>query len=192
MKYLLLNPFGKYSENKLLFIGIFFCISGTLAAYYFNARFDGVIDLHFVKKSTFEQILSDVFIVCSILSLLLFLIGKTINSKTRYIDLIVTCLIAKIPFYFATLLNYNNTIYTIGNKILAVCKMDEFNKFDFSDLTTLLLTSIITLFLVIWSITLLYNGFKTATNAKETKHTLFFIIGLFIAEILSKIIILTF
>jgi hypothetical protein len=58
-----------------------------------------------------------------------------------------------------------------------------------SEIALLAASSLLSLIVLVWSIILLYNGFKTATNAKEIKHNLYFAIVLIVSEILSKIIL---
>ncbi|EOG6917048.1 hypothetical protein ACLH3W_002277, partial [Flavobacterium psychrophilum] len=65
----------------------------------------------------------------------------------------------------------------------------KINTLNTNDIGFILFQSIILIIALIWFISLLYNGFKIATNSKETKHTLLFILAIIIAEITSKIII---
>jgi hypothetical protein len=187
MKTLFLNSFEKYSEKTLILFGLLFSLLGGFLGFIFNARYDGVIDLHFVEKVPSYQPFLEIFLAVFCLAFFLFLVGKKVNPKTRFIDLLATCMIAKIPFYFMTVFNYNSMMYNISTKMIAAIKNGKINDLAVSDLNTLLLSAIISILLVVWSIALLFNGFKIATNAKETKHTLFFIAAIIFAEIISKI-----
>ncbi|GEJ35685.1 YIP1 family protein [Flavobacterium psychrophilum] len=189
MKILFLNPFKKYSDTILLLFGITFTVLGSLLAYNFNAKFDGVIDLQFDSQVNFFESATYQFLAILILTALLYWVGKYINKKTRLVDVLITVLISRIPLYFCTLFNINNKSYSIGNKILELAVSKKINTLNTNDIGFILFQSIILIIALIWFISLLYNGFKIATNSKETKHTLLFILAIIIAEITSKIII---
>ena len=118
MKDLIFNPFEKISEKKLLLIGITSMLVGALLGYLFNARYDGVFDLHFEKSTNYFKALLDILISVSTTCLLLLAIGKYTNPKTRFIDIFNTCTIAKIPFYVLTFFNINNWIYYSSEKLV--------------------------------------------------------------------------
>ncbi|TDE45997.1 hypothetical protein E0I26_04735 [Flavobacterium rhamnosiphilum] len=191
MKTLLFNPFEKYSDRTLIAFGLLFSLIGGYLGFVFNARFDGVIDLHFVEKVSVYQPLFDIAIDIFCSSILLFSVGKLINNKTRFIDILSVSMIARIPFYFLSFFNINNLMYNISKRILSMIAPEKIHNFVITDIPVLLVVSMTTILFLIWLIVLLYNGFKVATNAKETKHTLFFIGALIFAEILSKILIIT-
>ncbi|WP_300566035.1 YIP1 family protein [Flavobacterium sp.] len=189
MKTLFLNPFEKYSDRILLITGLLFSTFAVLLAYTFNARFDGFLDLHFSDNTTIYQSLSDVLIGIISGTIVFFGIGRLINKKTRLIDILSTCLIAKIPFYISPLLNINGFMYNTTSRVVKIANPENVHKISTTDIIILMATSTLTLLTLIWMIALLFNGFKIATNSKETKHTLFFIAGIIIAEIVSKIVI---
>jgi hypothetical protein len=191
MKTLLFNPFEKYSEKTLILFGFLFSLLGAFLGFVFNARFDGAVDLHFVEKVTIYQPFLDISIDITCISLFLFLLGKQINPKTRFIDILSASMIARIPLYCITFFNANNFIYDSTQKMLAMVKPGKIENVDVSDMLLVMVFAMVTILFLIWFLVLLFNGFKTATNAKETKHTLFFILAIVLAEILSKILIFT-
>ena len=188
---LLFNPFERYSEKQLLVTGITASIIGCFLAFNFNARFDGILDLHFVKKNTIIQPIIDILIDFFCLTILLFLIGKYSNSKTRFIDIITTTLISKIPFYILLFQNINNFSFQITDKLTKslLTKNYSIETITSSEMVYLVATGILNLAFVIWSVILLFNGFKIATNAKTTKPILLFIVIIILSELISKILI---
>jgi hypothetical protein len=190
MRTLLFNPFEKYSDTILIVFGLLFTLIGGYLGFVFNARFDGVIDLHFVKNVSIFNPLLDIGIDIVTLTICLFFVGKLINNKTRCIDILSATMIARIPFYFITFFNANNKAYAISERILTLVKSNQINTLEALDVFYLMLMTFAIIASLIWSMVLLFNGFKTAVNAKETKHTLFFIGTLIFAEILSKILII--
>lgn len=189
MKTILYNPFLRYSEKKLLVFGILALLVACGISTLLNGRFDGVLDLHFVEKTNFVTSLLDLIIGTISITILLFIIGKIINKKTRIIDILALSLIAKIPFYFLLLFNINNKMLLVSEKLLQGITQNRTSNIETSEMLLIVFSGIATLSSLIWSFILMFNGFKTATNLKDTKHILLFIIAIIIAEILSKILI---
>lgn len=145
MKTLLFNPFEKYSDRTLIALGLLSTIIGIVLGLVFNARFDGAIDLHFVENASVNQTLLDIAIDISCFSILLFSVGKLINNKTRFIDILSVCMIARIPFYFVTFFNINNLIYNITQRMLTMISPGKINDLTTSDLLIVLVFSMITI-----------------------------------------------
>lgn len=184
MKKLLFKPFEYYSESKLLIVGAIATILGTYFASLFNARFDGVLDLHFVDSSILGQIALDVVINSITMVTLLFIAGKLINGKTRFIDILNTSLVAKIPMYFLVFLNINQTL-----AFPTTTDINEIQLFALENIVMIIALAVLSVIAIVWYIALLFNGFKTATNGKGTKLILYFIGVIILAEIISKLFI---
>lgn len=189
MKTILFNPFQKYSDTVLLISGLCFSAIGVLLGFAFNARFDGFIDLHFTQNTTFFQPLSDTIINAFYGTIVFFIIGKVINKKTRIIDILTTCLIAKAPLYLIAFFNINHLMYNATLKMMSMTTIEKINSISTIDITIVMVSAVIMIPILIWVFVLLFNGFKTATNAKGIKHTLLFILGVILSEIISKILI---
>lgn len=189
MKKILISPFEKYAESTLLLVGMLALALGAVMGSYCNARFDGVIDLHFVKAvGTYEPLL-DLLVTVLITAVVLFALGKYRNPKTRLIDLVNTVLIAKIPFYLLAIFNCTGMIFDASEKVMKSVQENVLNLPDFSVLLPILIFSLITLIALMLSVVLLFQGFKVATNAKGNKCVFGFVLTLLLAEILSKIAI---
>lgn len=191
MKTVLFNPFEKYTENRLLVLGILITLIGSYLGYLFHGRFDGVIDLHFVPSITLFEPLIDNLINIFSLFLFLFVLGKYINPKTRLIDILTPVMIARLPFYLLTFSNYQNYISGVTEKLIASIDFQNTPtdlNIATSDLVITLLFSGISILFLVWFIILLFNGFKVATNSRGIKNNLLFAGAIILAEILSKII----
>lgn len=193
MKELLFKPFEKYAENKLLLVGILFSVIGLFIGDYFNASFDGVLDLHFGGEITIQTSLVYWIIDTGCILLTLYLAAKTINQKTRAVDLLVTVLIARIPLVFLPFFNIGNKAFLIGEEIIKSVNPIKNNThhlvLNASSMIFLATMSIVLIGMIVWYVTLLFNGYKTASNAKGTKSIVFFILAVLIAEIGSKLLI---
>jgi hypothetical protein len=190
MKSLFINPFEKIQENSLLSIGVFAMLIGSFVGFTYNARFDGLLDLHFVQKTHFSIVILDNLINSTSAILILFSLAKYINSKTRLIDIITTILIGRIPFYILPFFNTNGYISSTANKILEVIQNPQItNTISFSTYAIITLFLITAIIFMIWSILLFYNGFKVACHLKTYTHSLIFTGGIFLSEIVTKVLI---
>lgn len=193
MKELLFKPFEKYSENKLLLVGIVFSVIGLFIGDYFNASFDGVLDLHF--EGEISLLTSFIYWIIDIgcILLTLYLAAKMINQKTRMIDLFGTVLIARIPLVLLPLFNIGNKAFLIGEELIKSVDPIKNNTphliFDAGSVIFLATMSIVLIAMIVWYVALLFNGYKTASNAKGTKSIVLFILAILIAEIGSKLLI---
>lgn len=198
MREYLFNPFNKFSEKSLIFFGVTATLIGSYFASIFNARFDGVLDLHFVKESMFLELIIDSLFNLFSLLVFLFIFGKYINKRTRLIDILATILIAKIPMFFLPVFNTNHHIYKITENLLqkASLKIDIKgglgSLISSSDIMILSIFGIITIVVMIWYISLLYNGFKVSSNLKSKMQIFLFILAILLAEISSKFLIYKF
>lgn len=186
---LLFNPFEKYSDKKLLIFGIIATGLGVFLGFAFNSVYDGVLDMHAVINVSLEEAVCFLIIDLLTIGMVLFVLGKYINSKTRFIDVLSTILISKIPIYLLTIINVNGFAHKIGLEIQISFLKNKINDFSGIFIFELILIAILSLLILVWTLILLYNGFKTATNLRSNKHIVLFVISIITAEIISKILI---
>jgi hypothetical protein len=185
----LLNPFTKFSEKQLLIFGIVTLGLGSYFAALFGVTFDGVIDVHLSPNITFLQSLKENAITILLLTILLFTLGKIINAKTRLIDILNTSMLFRIPFYLSAALVALPAVKVIEESLLKNAQNNASFNLNTNDIIILLCLTGAIIALLIYAIALLFNGFKTATNVKQTSHKVFFSIAILLAEILCKIIL---
>lgn len=191
MKKVLFNPFEQFSERPLILFGISVTILLSMTGAFFNARFDGVIDLHFSTPTFFINTLTDNAINIVILSLALFTLGKYRNNKTRFVDVFTASLIARIPYYMLPFFNWNNTVLVESEKLLKqfmTVQPGAVPQFETTNMLVLVLFAGFSLLFLAWFIYLLYQGYKVATNAKGGIEIVLFGVTILIAEVFSKII----
>ena len=190
MKTLFFKPFERYQESHLLIVGVGALLAGSFFGAIFGARFDGVLDLHFRRDVSFYTVLLDNIVNVLSLFIPLFILGKTINSHTRVVDVFNTVLIARIPYMVLPLSNLNGLITQNTSELMEVALNPELAS-EISSSTYIMLTvfGLISLGIMVWMITLLFNGFKISVNLKNKMHIIWFELSILLAEILSKLII---
>jgi len=186
---LLYNPFERFQERSLILVGIIALVIGAFLAFYFQARYDGVLDLHFGYSVKLWQAFADqaVNIIC--LLICLGVVAFYINKRTRIIDILAVCLFARLPYYVLSIFNVNGVMVKISEKILENPMAITTGNIAMSHLLLLLVFSGLSLLAIIWQLILLYNGIKVASNAKGTIYSILFVIAIVVAEILSKLLI---
>jgi hypothetical protein len=189
MRTLLFQPFERYSERSLVAVGLLCAVSAVFAGAYFDVRFDGVLDLHFVPGSSVKDLSVDLATDFITLFVFLFAAAKWVNRKTRTVDILAAVLVAKIPMYLPMLLNAGGRITAAGEKIVEQTVERQPLSLDALSMTLLVLSIILVLLFLVWSVALLYNGYKTAAHAKGAKAIVLFIMALLLAEIASKIVL---
>lgn len=186
---LIFNPFSKFTEQQLLWVGILATFAGCTIGYYFQVVFDGALDVHSISEITFWEgmkiLLIDIFSVV----LLLFILGKIINSKTRIIDILNTVLISRIPLYILGIFANNSKMNEITETLIENIDHPEKMQLQTSDMMIMMIFSVFSLLFLAYHIVLLVFGFKTATNTKKWQHFVLFTLILLIAEMLSKFLL---
>lgn len=182
---LLLNPFDKFSEKNIFIFGIIASVVGSYITFLSGATFDGLIEVHLNPQTTFFIALKENSLHIVLITVLLFLLGKIINKRTRFIDVLNAALLFRVPFYFMSLFFLQSLDDEIKKNPEAIGKL-SLNPFD---LAMILLITCALISLLVYSIVLLYKGFKTATNVKKPLHYVFFGVIILFAEILSRIIL---
>lgn len=184
----LFNPFLKFPERNLLIAGFLSVIAGSLIGKYFSVTYDGIFDAH-SSSTTFLDSLMENAINILVVFVLLLILGKIINPKTRLIDILNISMFYRIPIYISSTLVTLPLFDNITNQVLENKDHLENIKFDIIELFSILSVSSILIIFLIYSIVLLVNGFKTTTNLKKWQYYIYFTIFLIIAEILSKFLI---
>src|SRR5690606_20929608 len=185
---LFFNPFSKFSEKALLISGILFLVVGSFIGYYFGVTYDGIFDVHISTVTLIESLTENVINVV-ILSLLLFIAGIMINSKTRIIDVLNVALISRFPIYLAGLFANNQRISDIPDLLIDCVHQETPASVSSSDIMILMLFSAVLILLLAYQLMLMVFGFNAAVNARKWQHWLLFAFALIAAEMISKAII---
>ena len=186
---IIFNPFLKFSEWTLLIIGIVSFIIGSCSAAFFNVSYDGVLDGH-IKETTLVKSLTENLINVALIFVGLLIVGKIINKKTRVIDVLNVALIYRIPIYLTTLIVGNSYFKNISDELTKNISEGNLN-IDAASYAFIIISSMVLIPILIYSIVLLVNGFKTAVHVKRWQNYIAFTIMLIAAELISKILIQT-
>lgn len=178
---LLWNPFTRVAGWQAFGIGIIIVLISAVLASYGNLAFDGAIDAHFGETVTITQSLKFTAIALFSLVLSMYVFGLLISKNFRFVDILGTMTLARAPYLilavFSPLATFPSTEQMLKNPMIIL------------NYPSVLVIGLIAVPIVIWSITLMYNGLRVSTGAKGSKLTLGFIGGIIVAEIISKLLI---
>lgn len=175
---ILKNPFQWCSDLQLSISGGISFIAGILLAYIFNIQLQ-ILRINPLAELNILKISIGHLIIVAAITLAYFALGRTINAKTRFIDILNTALVALSPVYLLFLQNANNFLYDETSKLLDA--LEKGNAVA-QPSPIMILTSIISLLIIIYFVYLLFIGFKTATNAKKAWHYIMFFVLLFVID----------
>ena len=181
---LILNPFTRIAGWQAFGVGLMFVISTGIICTFSKVAFDGVIDMHLVKRLTLLQ--SFEFLAIDLISLVTIMTatGFIISKSFRIIDILGTMTLSRSPLLILAIAGY----FTISPDINDIIK-DPILVFQSVSFIIIILLSIP---VTIWSIILMFNALKVSCGINGNKLGSAFIIALLVAEVISKILIFNF
>ncbi len=182
----IVNPFARYSGNTLWAAGIFVTIVGSAIAYAGQARYDGVLDVHFSEVTEFYRPLLDNMLNTGCLALFLFATGRYINGKTRLADIVPVVLLSRLPLYMLSLFGMDATF----NAAIQDIRSGDSIAFspELSGIGLLLLIAVCGMAALIAVVVILRYGFAVACRARTVKHWVLFAGAVLCSELVSKLL----
>jgi hypothetical protein len=187
----LFNPFAYVAGGTSLVIGLVaILISGVLASLS-NSHYDGVLDFHSGGPPRPWLSIAEGFVDWISLAAALWIAGKVASkSRFRMIDVFGTQAMARWPVVFSALVMLlppvqNFTRY-LEWKVLRIGSEVAVQPID----GILFVASVIVMVLSLcWMVWLMYRGFSVSCNVKGWKAIVAFVVALFAAEVISKVVI---
>jgi hypothetical protein len=184
---LLFNPFFYVAGAQALVLGIIAIAVTALIASFGNAHFDGVLDTHVGASAPLWLYFAEGFIDWLCLTIVLWICGKII-SKTmfRAVDIIGTQALARWPAIFISILALPPAFREFSSEFLAQIQQRDFN-FNVQHVAIFMLLTLAMVPFLVLMVRLMYKSFSVACNVSGGKAIGTFIIGLLVAEIISKV-----
>jgi hypothetical protein len=173
----LFNPLEGVAEGRAVQASGLIALAG-LALSRFGIRFDGVLDVHLVSGPVPLRVaFLDAVVSWPMLAVLLWIAARLVSRQGRFIDFLSAVGLARLPLvlFGAFVAMFRDALPKhpgdpISSTVLAI----------------VILVSVPTL---VWNITWLYRGFRTASGLEGRKLTLTLIAMMVLAELLSKFIV---
>ena len=180
---LLKNPFAVLSDKQILLTGIIAFVIGIFLAFQFQIQLQ-ILRINTLKIPSLLEVVIGHLIILICLTISFFILGKVINKKTRFIDILSSVLISLIPLYISLFQNINGFLTNETSKIENAIK--DGTIYTQTPPILLIIVGLVGLCFFIYYIYLLFVGFKTATNAKKVWHYLLFFVILIVIDILTS------
>ena len=170
----LFNPFSKFSEKTLLIIGFISSLLLIASCYFTHTKMDSLLHISSAKGLNIVSI--GLYVIISLIYsiILLFVLGKIFNKRTRLIDITNAVLISQIPVVLTVISTKLIDIDNISKHIAQTSAQNKVLDINVFDLLYFTIFGFANLIFIIYSFTLLFNGFKTATNIKKWQHIVIF------------------
>jgi hypothetical protein len=166
----LYNPFYTIAGFKSFLIGLAGLLATSYLAFITGMHFNGMLNIDFAKDSGLWVFLLENTIHWAILSTILYIAGLSFSkSKIRFIDVLGTLLLSRLPLIIAPLLR----------------TIPVFQSFAFLS-ATMYFIILIYMLSAIWMITLSYHAYKISCNLKNEHLIISFIAGMILTEVLTK------
>ncbi|MCH7409483.1 hypothetical protein MM239_08760 [Belliella sp. DSM 111904] len=185
----LTNPFTYIAGKKSLLIGLLVIFATSIVAFYSNTYFPDIIS---VKMGVDLSLISGVtqnFLNWIVVSLLFYLAAISLSkSKIRIVDIFGTQALARIPYFFVSLISFSEVIDLYGKYLLWVyMKHGEPIEITMVQKSIAVFFLFVSLLLTIWLVTLMFNAYKVAANLKGAR-----LIASFIVIMIISMVVLTY
>lgn len=185
----LFTPFIYIAGWKALLAGLIAILLAGFAGSLSNTHFDGVLDTHTGGPAPLWFFLTSGIINWLSLSVVLWLFGRAVSkSSFRTIDLLGTQALARWPTLLTALACLLPAYTRFTHTLMEYARTQQLPEtFSVMDAGIFSLVIGIMLLTLCWMVRLMYMSYKVSCDPTAKKGIITFIIGLILAEILSKI-----
>ncbi|MDR2145022.1 MAG: hypothetical protein LBE91_00995 [Tannerella sp.] len=190
------NPFRQIAGWKAFAIGLIILCVTTVIGYFGNTVFFG-ISVKLVASVTWFRAFFVQGLGLAVTALVMWIIALLSAKHVRFQDILGTVTLSKYPLVFAAIV-----FWIFGKRFIELTeKMESFaniqeikdiiSKLSLSDYALFAMMVIVSILILVWTITLLFNAFRVSTNLKEVKCALLFMAALLISEIINNVLYFT-
>jgi hypothetical protein len=189
----LFNPFRTLAGSKALFLGAAIILITAFLGSLSNTHFDGVLDVHTGQKAPTWLFFAESLI--DWLCMVLFLFFSTLifsRSQWRFIDIAGTQALSRWPTLITALVMLPDANRRFGEYLMS--KLGQSSAavtINSTDAVIFFVAAIIAVLMIIWMVALMYKAYTVSCNVKGAKAIATFIVSLVLAEIVSKVLIIT-
>jgi hypothetical protein len=188
----LFNPFRFVAGFQALLIGLAIILISGFVGSFSGTHFDGVLDVHTGAKASMWLFPAEGVInwICMVIPLFFFGLIVT-RSSFRIIDILGTQALARWPYLVVAIVMLpdanRRVIEYIMSKLTQTAPAVAIN---YIDVIVFGFAMILAIFMAIWMVALMYRAYIVCCNIKGVAAIVTFIVGLIVAEVLSKFALL--
>lgn len=176
----LINPFTRIAGWQAFAIGLLVLLITSVVGAYSGVVFDGVFDMHLMELTLEKALLIQAVSVASLV-LVMWVTAMLVSKTFRFIDILGTMTLARAPYILLAIAGFFTTTPDVQEMM-----KDPFSIFSS---VSFIVVMVLSLPVIVWNITLMYNALKISCDIKGSKLTIAFILAVIIAEIVSKTVL---
>ena len=183
------NPFGIVKGRVGLILGLIVILIGSIGSIVGNVRYSGILSWEYFDQVHWMSGFLDQ-ILGLILSLIVFyLIAYLFGARRIHtINLCVVLMVARAPLVVLPFLNFNGWLFEVSEGLLEIGLEGE-DLPAFGESVVMVLVSILLLFCFVWSVSLLFNGYRLSTRLRGIPSLVSFIVAVVLSLMVSGWII---
>ncbi|GET22108.1 YIP1 family protein [Prolixibacter denitrificans] len=179
------NPFRYIAGGKSLLAGLLILFLTAVTGYFSHTHFPDLISIKLSPAFPLWYFVVQVFTNWLVISIVLYGLALIFSSSSvRIIDIFGTQALARFPYFLAAVTGFFSAMSKFGRYILYT----RFHQGEPVDLTStdvilVVFLMMLSLFLSIWTIILMYNAFRISANVKGGKAVALFITAFIISMV---------
>ncbi|KMQ60093.1 hypothetical protein ACM46_17775 [Chryseobacterium angstadtii] len=181
------NPFGRFDDRLLLTVGLISTALAIVMGYWTGSYFSSIYKINNLDRVTLQAVAVPTLISFASAIIILFILGKILNNKTRLIDIVNTVLISQLVLIILQATDKIPFIKNAQDRMIGLQGKPS-EALPIGDLMIVVGMASFALIILIYSITIYYNGFKTATNIKKWQHIVLFTAVSLIMTLICQIV----
>lgn len=181
------NPFERFDDKQLLIAGLLTVAAAIFTGYWTDSFFSSIYKINGLEKTSLLAVAIPTLVSFSFAIVILFILGKILNNKTRFIDIVNTVLISQMSLVILQAFTGISSIDKAQEHVISY-QTNPAGPFPVLDFIIMLSMASFVITVLIYSITVYYNGFKTATNIKKWQHIVLFGVVSLILTIVCQIL----
>ncbi len=190
---ILINPFDRLSDRKMIFIGLVAYFIASIQAYLFSYAVEGLLHLRPVEGLPWYTGFISHALNILVLASFLWLCSKIFYRRIRWQDVAIVVMIAQVVNYVVALLMMNPFVRIPFDQIHQAVLAGDMTLTSVSplDLTIVVAIAMISLALLVYFFYLLVVGMKIAINAKRKVDAVWIVLVTLIVDVLLNISVKT-
>jgi len=188
----LFNPFTYIAGGRSLLLGLAVILLACLIGSFSRTHFDGVLDVHMGRPASVGVFLLEGIIDWLCLASVLFLVGRiSSRSAFRAIDLFGTQALARWPTMIIAVAALAPPYQRFAAAVVqALTGPAGGFRPAITDGVVFAFVVLLILLVVVWMVALMYRSYSLCCNIRGGRAAVSFIIGLLVAEAVSKLALL--
>lgn len=178
----LLNPFDRMPDIPGVFVSLIVAVLSVVVGVWLKIRFDGALDVHAASAPVgMGQAVLDQGVAWIGFSLVLWGTSLIFAKQGRFVDFLITVGVSRIALLPIGVIT--GVLFPDPNVLVRIVMSTPYHPM-------VLLIALVGIVFMVWFVTWLFQGFKTASGLAKGRLIVAFVVAIIAAEALSKLALL--